>query len=262
MAKTNTLIILAAALLAAASCSIKEDRQPCPCWLRMDFGRCPPQSVTVSAWNGSELFSERIAVQDYSAEGSYEKTVAKGYVNTSVTSGERKMVRSGSVLKIPVGCDADSLWAHAGRVDCSEESATDTVILHKQFARVFVSVKMHQDKGYPYTLTACSDVAGMDLRDLSPVEGEFRHDLKIGEEGICMFCIPRQKEDGGELRIVIHEQGRAVEAIPLAAWIEGMGYSWIKKDLDDIYIGVDYARAEVSIAVQGWAEGHSFKVEI
>ena len=77
-----------------------------------------------------------------------------------------------------------------------------------------------------------------------------------------MFCIPRQKEDGGELRLLIHDKGEVIETIPLAEWIDKMGYNWLKKDLDDIYIGVDYAKAEVSIIVQGWDEGISFKVEI
>ena len=77
-----------------------------------------------------------------------------------------------------------------------------------------------------------------------------------------MFCIPRQKEDGGQLRILIYDKGEVIETIPLAQWINKMGYNWIKKDLDDIDIGVDYAKAEVSITVQGWDEGYSFKVEI
>jgi hypothetical protein len=102
----------------------------------------------------------------------------------------------------------------------------------------------------------------MDLRDLSPVDGEFKVDLKMGQDNICMFCIPRQKENGGELRLLIHDKGEVIETIPLAEWINKMGYNWLKRDLEDIYIGVDYAKAEVSIEVQGWDEGISFKVEI
>ena len=86
--------------------------------------------------------------------------------------------------------------------------------------------------------------------------------MKLGEDNVCMFCVPRQKEDGGGLRIVILDNGQAIETLPLAEWIDRLGYSWLKKDLEDIYIGVDYARAEVCITVQGWDEGISFKVEI
>mgnify|MGYP006955442500 FL=1 len=77
-----------------------------------------------------------------------------------------------------------------------------------------------------------------------------------------MFCLPRQKEDGSELRLLIHDKGEVIETIPLAEWIDKMGYNWLKKDLEDIYIGVDYAKAEVSITIKGWDEGISFKVEI
>lgn len=253
---------MVAAIALAASCSIKEDRQPCPCWLTIDFQKCTQKSVTVSAWGEEELFSERIAVQDYSQENIYEKTVPKGYVNTSVITGERDMQRSGARLCIPLGHDADSIYAHAANVECLGEFASDTVLLHKQFARVFMSVEIPQGHQYPYTFTVCSDVAGMDMRDLSPVDGEFKVDLKLDENNICMFCLPRQKEDGGDLRILIYDKGQIIETLPLADWINKMGYSWLKKDLEDIYIGVDYAKAEISISIKGWEEGYSFKVEI
>ena len=262
MAKTKTLIILAAALLGAASCSIKEDRTPCPCWLSIDFSRCSQKTVTVSAWTDSELFNDRIAVQDYPDAESYEKTVPKGYVSTSVISGEREMKRSGAHLTIPLGHDADSIYAHAASVECLGEFAKDTAELHKQFARVFMNVEVPQGHAYPYTFSAVSDVCGMDMRDLSPVDGEFKVDLQLDKDNICMFCLLRQKEDGGSLRLLIQDRGEIIETIPLAQWIEKMGYSWIRKDLEDIYIGVDYAKAEVSISVNGWDDGYSFKVEI
>jgi hypothetical protein len=77
-----------------------------------------------------------------------------------------------------------------------------------------------------------------------------------------MFCLPRQEEDGGALRLLLLDGEEVVDELPLASWISQMGYSWLRKDLEDIYIGVDYAKAEVSISIQGWDEGCSFKVEI
>ena len=262
MAKTKTLIIMAAALILAASCSIKEDRSPCPCWLSIDFSRCNRSSVTVSAWGEEEIFSERVAVQDYQESEIYEKTVPKGYVNTSVITGEREMKRSGARLIIPIGHDADSIYAHASSVECFGEFAQDTAVLHKQFARVFMSVEIPQGHEYPYSFQACSDVCGMDMRDLSPVEGEFSIDIMLDEDNICMFCLPRQRENGGNLKLLIYEDEEVIETIPLAEWINQMGYNWLKKDLEDIYIGVDYAKAEVSISIKGWDDGFSFKVEI
>ena len=34
-----------------------------------------------------------------------------------------------------------------------------------------------------------------------------------------------------------------------------MNYSWDAENLEDIYIGVDYAEAEVSISISDWGEG-------
>ena len=206
-----------------AACSIKEDRTPCPCWLSIDFTKVSQKNVNVAAWGDAELFSERIAVKDYLEPESYEKTVPKGYVHTSVISGERDMVRSGAHLNIPLGHDADSIFAHAASVECLGEFAKDTAELHKQFARVFMTVEIPEGHEYPYTFRVCSDVCGMDMRDLSPVEGEFRYDLRLGVDNISMFCIPRQKEDGGQLRILIYDKGEVIETIPLAQWINKMG---------------------------------------
>ena len=47
--------IAAAFLLALTACSVKEDRQECPCWLDVDVTGCGKiaRNVTVSAWNKS-----------------------------------------------------------------------------------------------------------------------------------------------------------------------------------------------------------------
>ena len=260
--KIQKTLLLTLTILLAISCSIKEDRSPCPCWLSIDLSRCTQESVTIAAWADSELFSERVSVQDYRSKGSYEKTVPRGHVNTSVVYGERDMQRTGPMLTIPLGHDCDSLWAHAASIECLGENAMDTAVLHKQFARVFMSVEIPIGHEYPYTFTICSDVSGTDLRDLSPVEGDFRVDLSLDMDNVCMFCLPRQKEDGGALRLLIHDNGEVIETIPLAEWISRMGYNWRSIDLEDIYIGVDYARAEVSISIRGWDDGNSFIVEI
>ena len=58
------------------------------------------------------------------------------------------------------------------------------------------------------------------------------------------------------------DKGAPKDDLPLDEWIAKSGYSWLDKDLKDIYINVDYAKAEVSITIKGWDEGISFKVEI
>lgn len=260
--KIQKTLLLTLTILTAISCSIKEDRSPCPCWLSIDLSRCTQENLTVAAWTDYEIFSERISVQDFLPEGSYEKTVPRGYVNTSVVYGERDMLRSGTMLTIPLGQDCDSLWAHAASVECLGENAIDTAILHKQFARVFMSVDIPEGHEYPYTFTVYSDVCGLDLRNLTPIEGGFKIDLELDKDNVCMFCLPRQKEDGGALKLHIHDNGEVIETIPMAEWISRMGYNWRSIDLEDIYIGVDYARAEVSISIRGWDDGNSFIVEI
>ena len=82
-------IAAAALTLVVASCSVKEDRTPCPCWLgihispSLDYSR----DLTVSAWNEDRIFSQTVSVADYPDE--YEQTVPKGHVTVSAYCGRK-----------------------------------------------------------------------------------------------------------------------------------------------------------------------------
>ena len=52
------------------------------------------------------------------------------------------------------------------------------------------------------------------------------------------------------------------DELPLDSWIRQTGYSWLERDLKEIYIGVDYAAGKVSVTVQGWEEGESIDIII
>ena len=57
--------VIKAVLFASAlvSCSIKEDREPCPCVLEIDFSECPlyKEAMTLQGWREeASCFSESI----------------------------------------------------------------------------------------------------------------------------------------------------------------------------------------------------------
>ena len=55
-------------------------------------------------------------------------------------------------------------------------------------------------------------------------------------------------------------EGEPKDELSLDEWIAKSGYSWLDKDLKDIYINVDYAVGKVSVVIQGWADGESFDI--
>lgn len=254
---------MAAAALAIimTSCSVKEDRTPCPCWLGIDISPSMEHSrdLTVSAWDEGRIFSQTVSVADY--PDSYEHTVPKGHVTVSAYCGRKMSSEEGGRVIIPYGWDSDPIMAHQRLVDCTGEFAWDTVDMCKQWATVYLKIENTSEEKYPYSLAVVSDVCGIDLRDLSPVSGPFRCALELDSDENCSFRLPRQRDDSRAV-ITVSSGDETLDDLPLYQWIEATGYSWHDRNLKDIYIGVDYVRAEVSIVIQGWAEGESYEITL
>lgn len=254
-------IAMLTAAITAASCSIKEDRTLCPCWLDIDITSCAEHTreVTIAGWNGSRLFLEKIAVADY--PDVYQTTVAKGMVTSTAFSGLMEGRSEGGCILIPEGSQSDPIRAHSALVDCTGESATDKVELYRQYATVHLSMKGEDVKANPYDLRIIGDVCGIDITTLSPVAGAFRFTPEADPDGTWIFRLPRQDEDT-RIRAELILDGSVVDHLPLYEWIRQTGYSWIERDLKDIYIGVDFGQGTVSVTIQGWDEGESLNIRL
>lgn len=247
-------ITVLALCLATASCTVKEDRQPCPCWLDMDISGCSEHTrdVHVSAWRGDNIFYDKVSVADY--PDVYERTVEKGMVTTSAFCGLLRSSVQGRTIIIPEGSQSDQIRAHSALVDCSGESARDSVELYRQYATVHLAMKRQDGERYPYTIEVRADVCGIDYVSLSPVAGDFRFRPDADADGNWIFRLPRQETDG-RIEVAVFLQEVEMDRLPLNEWIDRSGYSWLDRDLKDIYIAVDYALGKVSVSVHGWQKG-------
>ncbi len=257
----NRIAIILTAAMAAASCSVKEDRTPCPCWLDIDITSCAEHAreITLAGWNGSRVFSEKVAVADY--PDVYETTVTKGMVTSTAFCGLHESTLEGSRIRIPEGSESDQIRAHSVLVDCTGESAKDKVELYRQYATVHLSMKGEDAKVNPYGLRVIGDVSGIDITSLSPVAGAFQFEPKADSDGTWIFRLPRQNEDT-RIRAELLLDGVVVDQLSLHEWIRQTGYSWIERDLKEIYIGVDFGQGTVSVTIQGWDEGESLDIRL
>lgn len=257
----NRIAIILTAAMAAASCSVKEDRTPCPCWLDIDITSCAEHTneVTLAGYNSSRLFSETVAVADY--PNTYEAVVTKGMVTSTAVTGLKESTIKGSKILIPEGSESDQIRAHSVLVDCTGESAMDKVELHRQYATVHLSMKGEDAEVNPYDLRIIGDVCGIDITTLSPVSGAFQFSPKKDSDGTWIFRLPRQNEDT-RIRAELLLDGSVLDLLPLHEWIRQTGYSWIERDLKEIYIGVDFGQCSVSVSIQGWNEGESLDIRI
>ena len=121
MKRIVTLGILGLAVLV--SCSVKEDRTDCPCWLTV---RASYPNEVVSAWFGSYTLFEGLVGEQI------DRQVPRGTVDLVASKGK---------FTVAPGQQMDELFATALQVDTQCEEAEAIPFLNKQFARIYLEFK-------------------------------------------------------------------------------------------------------------------------
>ena len=221
-------------MLFLSSCSIKEDRDGCPCWMMVEMpgqaghdgekvgqdGRFPvgagDDGTVVLRLRGN---SDEDAV-DYEYQvteavragiGALEYEVPRGSVGVSAVALGRdfstplrsarnyklKSGYEGDQIRILVGEQMDSLYGFFKMYHTRCESVLCDVELHKEFCTV--SFTLGED-GYssPYRIEVWGNVAGVSAWDLTPVKGDFRY-APVQKNGVYQVRVPRQEDNSLEL---------------------------------------------------------------
>ena len=244
---TATLMLL----LILFSCSVKEDRDVCPCWMQIDLTSCSRYTdlVSLKGWTEREpVFGVRVPEEEFPL--AHEEEVPRGMVHYCAHTDPGASSISGMKVLVREGEQAPRLYAYRADVPAYGETASDRVSLHKQYAAVAVKMENAAD-GLEVTVRGMWN--GLDLVTLSPVGGAFSFAPERTEDGLWYFRLMRQGDDslvmditGGDGRTVPYDLGGAIRAA---------GYDWGAEDLDDIFLGVDYVTGEVSVSVVPWEEG-------
>ena len=248
---------LFAALLAAAlsSCTVKEDRGPCPCVLDiyMEDSREHAERLALTAWSGDgRLFLDRIDTDKYPV--SFQKKVPKGFLSVSACGGLASMALKDDRLVIPEGKQCDPVWAYSGReIDATGESAEEHLTLHKQYAAVHVKLdSLALASGNP-VLRAVGNANGLNVRTLQPTVGSFHCVAELDADLNHVFNVPRQHDNS--LALEVYLDGVLARTVVIGELIANAGYSWTKEDLDDIYISLGVlTSASGSVDITGWEQ--------
>ena len=119
------------------SCSVKEDRSDCPCYLEVDLSQTDAAYVRLNAWCGmASVFSE--SVPRSRRDDFHEYRVPRGQVLLSAYRETPGLFLNGNVLAITEGSQMDSLFACTTRVDTDAEVVHETIRLQKNFTTVSV----------------------------------------------------------------------------------------------------------------------------
>ena len=248
---------LAAFFVACVACTVKEDRNPCPCNLTVSF--LDPETngpVELLGWDSEMVFRERVHIENNRSE--WRKSVRKGIFTLSVYNGSAdSSIQTGHEIRIPLKCQADSLYAYYKRIDATGDFAHAEVLLRKQFATVFLDFQKSED-----VLRACrflveGNTCGFDILDHSPIVGPFSFEpIPVIGETVVTFRIPRQADDS--LAIIIQSEDAPSARYSIGEDIRRAGYNWKAEELQDIYLSIDLVRGLVDLQVANWEDGTEF----
>ena len=261
-------------MLFLSSCSIKEDRDWCPCWMMVEMpDQARDDGCVVLRLRGN---SDEDAV-DYEYQvtevvrvdvGALEYEVPRGAIGVSAVAIGREIPSQvgynglkagydGDEIRIPVGEQMDSLYGFFKIYHTRCESVLCDVDLHKEFCTV--SFTLGED-GYtsPYDIEVWGNVAGVSAWDLMPVQGDFRY-APMQKNGVYQVRVPRQVDNSLELvmleipdQVGYDGERVVVDRLPLGEYIARSGYDWTAEDLADVNVALDLEMQQVMITVSGW----------
>lgn len=281
-------------------CSVKEDRDLCPCTLVLEFpgedAERLQDGVTVcmrgySDGDGLSLCDTLLAGQPASGGASdgvsYSYVVPKGDIDLAVAysadglAGE--LNSSGKWIEIDEGRPCPSIWTCCEKVSARADRVTVPVRLHKNFCRIDIQVRDVDGEEFPFKLRVRGNVNGYGL-DGKPARGAFLCDAERAETEGSGFgtesevpgsgtasestvsgygyavTVPRQTDDSLTLEIVTGDG--VAKSFAIGNYIASSGYDWTSADLKDICLEIDYARTVISFTIDKWTHSEQFEVVI
>lgn len=280
-------------------CSVKEDRDLCPCALVLEFPREDAErlqdGVTVCmrgySDDGFSLCDTLLAGQPASGRASdcvsYSYVVPKGDIDLAVAysadglAGE--LNSSGIWIEIDEGRPCPSIWTCCGKVSARADMVTVPVRLHKNFCRIDIQVRDVDGEEFPFKLRVRGNVNGYGL-DGKPALGAFLCDAERSETESAgsgtesdgddsgaasestgyghgyAVTVPRQTDDSLTLEIVTDDG--VAKSFAIGNYISASGYDWTSADLKDICLEIDYARTVISFTIDKWTHSEQFEVVI
>lgn len=248
--------------LALQGCTVKEDREPCPCYLDVDYSAVlearpldrKPGNVDVAVFIPAETCMTSFRLSDCPAvnENIVERSMAQvvGVVHNRVT---KDFLAAGGPVTYAAGNQIDSVFVHTSTVDCTGEDAYCKLDVHKQFHTLFLTDEFAGDALRQYNLVIKGSTCGFDARTLEAIEGEYLYTVQdYDEEGDISVRVPRQLHDDLRLEFWTKDDYRKVFTAPLGQYMKATGYDKDALDLVDFEIMINFRLATLYVRVADW----------
>lgn len=282
-------------------CSVKEDRDLCPCTLMLEFPREDAErlqdGVTVCmrgySDDGFSLCDTLLAGQAASDgspdtvldKGSYSYVVPKGDIDLAVAYSADgltgKLNSSGRWIEIDEGRPCPSIWTCCEKVSARADRVTVPVRLHKNFCRIDIQVRDVDGEEFPFKLGVRGNVNGYGL-DGKPARGAFICDAERSETASAGsgtesdgdgsgtasestgygYAVTVPRQTDDSLILEIVTDDGVAKSFAIGNYIAASGYDWTSADLKDICLEIDYARTVISFTIDKWTHSEQFEVVI
>lgn len=252
--KRSASRILTAALslmVFSSGCSIKEERDACPCRLFLDLQSLDkldqtPFLLSVLSDDGYEYTT---VIECSNFQDTHIIDVPRTDLNIVVWSGGGEQMQKQG-LTIPLGSGCPPVYLYSKRLSAYGEAVYDTVFLKKNYCILNVSI---DDPDDILGMTIRGEVAGYD-RIGNPRRGDFFINSQT-DSVTCSpysFYLPRQGE--AMLYLDVVESDGMVKTFPLHEYISAFGYDWKAHDLSDLNMHLNFTPAGVVVSIKVWDE--------
>ena len=249
--------IFMAIVTASASCSLKENRDGCPCHLiiGLDNAVGNGNADIFIFQDGEEVLTDNVVPADY-PEG-YRCEVRRRPASATVIQGLEESVLNGGRLVIRDGNDADRLFLYNETLQCGSETVRAAADLHKNWTTLEISLAAEAGEDSPagnVRIDISGGICGMDLRNGAPVRGDFQCIARLADSGFAVYAVnlPRQISSEDEILIAVSRNGKELFSCDISEAISRTGFDWSKPDLDDIRLRLDYISALFDVEIAEW----------
>ena len=249
--------IFMAIVTASASCSLKENRDGCPCHLiiGLDNAVGNGNADIFIFQDGEEVLTDNVVPADY-PEG-YRCEVRRRPASATVIQGLEESVLNGGRLVIRDGNDADRLFLYNETLQCGSETVMAAADLHKNWTTLEISLAAEAGEDSPagnVRIDISGGICGMDLRNGAPVRGDFQCIARLADSGFAVYAVnlPRQISSEDEILIAVSRNGKELFTCDISEAISRTGFDWSKPDLDDIRLRLDYISALFDVEIAEW----------
>ena len=257
-------------LITCPGCSVKEDRDQCPCILRIVYAEDDAEMLEKGigicldgklAANGLELLD---VDRNMASERSF--TGGKMHLDTAVTiisglevslkawrgdldvlslypADAERMEEDGECwFRIREGSSCPEIWTAHSSVNTSSDRAVVNCNLRKNHCLLRI---IFNGTG-SYKIRARGGVCGYGY-DGEPYPGSFLADAETDEDGSISVCVPRQKDNSLMLDMISEDGG--VRSFAIGNYLAESGYDWNSDDLHDATITIDYAATSITFTI-------------